>query len=113
MPARVVTEPGAALGPRLTSFRADPERLDPHFLAGFLRVSAAAAGARTNVGTSRTDARRISVPLLPIEEQRAYGDAFRRLVAFQDALRECASAGELLVRIGLDGLADGTLAPGR
>jgi SAM-dependent methyltransferase len=109
--ARVVTDGGAVLGPRLMSFRVDPERLDPHFLAGFLCLAGAAAGSRTTTG--RSDVRRIAIPRLPIEEQRAYGTALSGLIAFQDALRSSASAGELLVRLGLTGLADGTLAPGR
>jgi hypothetical protein len=109
--ARVITEGGAVLGPRLVSFRVDPERLDPHFLAGFLSVAGEAAGGRLT--TSRTDVRRIAVPRLPIEEQRAYGTALSGLIAFRDAMRDCANMGELLVRLGLDGLAGGTLAPGR
>jgi SAM-dependent methyltransferase len=109
--AHVVTESGAVLGPRLVSFRVDPERVDPHFLAGFLCVAGAAAGGRPS--TSRTDIRRIALPRLPIEEQRDYGAALSRLVAFQDAMRSCASAGELLVRLGLIGLTDGILAPDR
>lgn len=107
---RVVTEPGAVLGPRLMSFRADPDRLDPHFLAGFLRVAGVSAGTtRSATGPSRTDARRVPIPLLPLDEQRAYGAAFRGLATFLDALRDGAAAGEALVRLGLEGLADGRL----
>jgi SAM-dependent methyltransferase len=109
--ARVITDDGAVLGPRLVSFRVDPERLDPHFLAGFLYLSGAAPGSRTTTG--RTDVRRIAIPRLPIEEQRVYGTALGRLNAFQDSLRRSASAGETLVRLALTGLADGTLDPGR
>jgi hypothetical protein len=109
--ARVVTDGGAVLGPRLLSFRVDPERLDPHFLVGFLCVAGAAAGSRAT--TSRSDLRRTAVPRIPIEEQRHYGAVLSKLVALQDVLRISASVGELLVRLGLDGLADGTLAPGR
>jgi hypothetical protein len=108
----VVTEHGTALGPRLLSFRADPERLDPYFLAAFLRTSSTSTGSRTTGGFNRTDARRIPIPLLPLDEQRVYGDAFRRLAAFRNALRSCASAGESLVQLGFEGLADGRLDPG-
>jgi hypothetical protein len=113
MSVRVVEDGGIALGPRLVLFRVDRERLDPHFLAGFLSVASTVAGSRPTTSISRTDVRRIAVPRLPIDEQRAYGAALSRLAAFQDALRGYASAGELLIRLGLDGLADGTLAPGR
>jgi len=111
MPARVVADAGTALGPRLLSFRVDPERLDPDFLAGFLRVAGSSGGARTTTGLSRTDARRIPIPLLPLEEQRGYGVALRGLVEFQDALRACERRGDDLVRLGVQGLVGGLLIP--
>ena len=101
---------GAVLGPRLIALRPDPDRLDPHFLAGFLRVAAGPAG-RTAV-TSRAGARRVPIPLLALDEQRAHGEAFRRLLAFEDALHRCAREGAELVRLGFAGLASGVLAPG-
>ena len=103
---RVVSAGGMALGPRLLSFRADPEKLDPQFLAGYVQV-AGSATTRTGSTAGRSDARRIPVPLLPIDEQRRIGAAFRDLGAFQLALRRCAEEGDALVRLGLDGLADG------
>jgi SAM-dependent methyltransferase len=106
--ARVVQDElaGAALGPRLLCLRPDPERVDPHLLAGCL--GAAAARSRTGSGLSRSDARRLTVPLLPISEQRALGLAFARIAAFDDAVRRLASVGEDYVRA-----ATGELAAGR
>jgi len=106
----VVTDGGVVLGPRLVALRPDPDRLDPHFLAGFLRTATTPAG-RTSTGPSRSDVRRIPVPLLPLDRQLAYGEAVRRLVAFQDLLCDCTRHGEELVRLGLAGLASGDLLP--
>ncbi|MEU6997327.1 N-6 DNA methylase [Nonomuraea sp. NPDC046570] len=105
--ARVVTEAGAVLGPQLTLYRVDERRLDAHFLAGFLR----SAGGRVPAGSSRVDVRRTRLPRLPLTEQRLYGEAFRQLATMEDALREAADLGSSLVRLGLDGLADGRLHP--
>jgi hypothetical protein len=57
------------------------------------------------------DVRRAEVPLLPIEEQRAYGEAFRRLEAFQSALRRTTELSEEMTRFITDDLADGSLRP--
>jgi hypothetical protein len=105
--ARVMTEGGAVLGPYLTRYRVDPERLDPDFLAGLLR------SADTHPGASRVDARRLRVPRLPLAEQRAYGAAFRRLTELEDVLRAAVAAGGTLVRLGFDGLIAGHLRPGQ
>ncbi|MBB4941993.1 hypothetical protein FHR32_006379 [Streptosporangium album] len=107
---RVMGEAGAVLGPQLLLFRVDPERLDPHFLAGCLRVTGEAS---TRLGSlARMDPRRAQLPRLSIDEQRAYGDVFRRLLAFEDTVHEVRRISEGLVRLGLDGLLDGILQPG-
>ncbi|HEX9338679.1 MAG TPA: N-6 DNA methylase, partial [Pseudonocardiaceae bacterium] len=103
--ARVRTEGGAVLGPYLARYRVDPDRLDPDFLAGLLR------SGDTHPGSSRVDARRLRVPLLPLAEQRAYGAAFRRLTEVADVLRTATAAGATLVRLGFDGLIAGHLRP--
>ncbi|MBX6381768.1 MAG: N-6 DNA methylase [Microbispora sp.] len=104
---RVMTEPGAVLGAQLLLLRADPERLDPHFLAGCLR---AAGATSTRLGSSmRFDPRRAQLPRLAVEEQRRYGEAFRRLLEFEDAMRAAREMSETLIAAGFDGLFDGTL----
>ena len=103
--ARVMTTGGAVLGPYLTRYRVDPDRLDPDFLAGLLRAG------DTHPGSSRVDVRRHKVPLLTLVEQRAYGAAFRELADVADVLRAAADAGERLVRLGFDGLIAGHLRP--
>ncbi|MEV4178475.1 N-6 DNA methylase [Nonomuraea sp. NPDC049709] len=106
---RVITESGAILGPQLLLIRADPDRLDPHFLAGCLR---AASGSRARPGTSvRLDPRRTQLPRLSIDEQRRYGAAFRQLLAYEDAARALREIGDTLVAAGIDGLFNGSLYP--
>lgn len=109
--ARVMNAAGAVLGPQLVLFRVDSDHLDPHFLAGFLRAAQAQGSARTSSLLARTDLRRMPIPRLPLAEQRRYGDAFRQLTALADTLREVASLGESLIRLGFTGLADATLLP--
>ncbi|QFY06677.1 N-6 DNA methylase [Nonomuraea phyllanthi] len=104
---RVMADGGAMLGPHLTLYRVDARRLDPDFLAGFLR----AAGGRVTTGSSRFDVRRTRLPRLSLKEQKAYGEAFRQLAVLEDAIRETSTLGQTLIRLGLDGLADGHLHP--
>ncbi|WP_345409584.1 N-6 DNA methylase [Nonomuraea salmonea] len=104
---RVIADGGAVLGPHLTLYRVDGRRLDPDFLAGFLR----AAGGRVTTGSSRFDVRRTRLPRLSLKEQKAYGAAFRQLAVLEDAIRETSTLGQTLIRLGLDGLADGHLHP--
>jgi hypothetical protein len=109
--ARVDEQGGVVVGGHLLVLRPDPERIDPQFLAGIFR-SSLNLRHYTSMSTSyRVDVRRAEVPLLPIEEQRAYGKAFRRLEAFQSALRRTTELSEEMTRFVTDGLADGSLRP--
>ncbi|MEU4323893.1 N-6 DNA methylase [Nonomuraea dietziae] len=102
---RVMTQAGAVLGPQLLLFRADPERLDPYFLAGCLR-------AESRSGTTiRLDPRRASLPRLTIEEQRRYGKAFAQFLALEDTTRSLREISDSLVAAGISGLLDGSLTP--
>ncbi|MYW69159.1 N-6 DNA methylase [Streptomyces sp. SID8379] len=112
--ARVVDEAteGAALGRGLALLRPDPAALDPWFLAGFLRSTANNRQASSYASTAtRLDVRRLQLPRLPLAEQAGYGERFRALAAFEDALRTAGRLGEQLVQGLHDGLTDGTLAP--
>jgi hypothetical protein len=106
--ARTVAEGGAVLGPQLHLYRVDQERMDPDFLAGYLRYAGA---TRPYPGASRVDARRVRIPRLSLSEQQVYGRAFRELLALEDRLRETATLGETLIRLGFDGLVGGHLRP--
>ena len=103
-------EAGAVLGPRLLCLRPDPARLDPHLLAGCLRVSGSAV-VRTATSLSRGDIRRISLPLLPIDEQRRMGAAFAGLTAFDEAVRRCVVASDAYRQAAAVALAEGRIGP--
>ncbi|KUP98248.1 hypothetical protein AC529_02045 [Thermobifida cellulosilytica TB100] len=113
--ARVVTDEQAALHGSAYLLRPDPKVVDPWFLAGFLTGAGACAAA---VSTSRpgvtriTELRRVEVPRLPLEDQHAYGEAFRRLTEFRRTLRRTTEVGDRLWRLLIEGLATGTLRPG-
>ncbi|CAL9437230.1 N-6 DNA methylase [Streptomyces sp. enrichment culture] len=110
--ARVVDDAtaGAALGRNLHLLRPDPAALDPWFLAGFLRGTANQRQASSYASTAtRVDVRRLQLPRLPLAEQRRYGERFRALAEFEQALRQVGRLGERLVRGMYDGLTDGTL----
>ncbi|WP_329428902.1 N-6 DNA methylase [Streptosporangium sp. NBC_01495] len=108
--AWVDTDAPTVLGSQLSALRADPTLLDPWFLAGCLRAPANARQAGTHASTSsRIDVRRLQVLRLPLEEQRRYGEAFRRLTAFERSLREARTIGGELVDGLTDGLAAGTM----
>ncbi|MFI6280062.1 N-6 DNA methylase [Streptomyces sp. NPDC050988] len=113
--ARVVDEAtaGAALGRNLALLRPDPAAIDPWFLAGFLRGTANNRQASSYASTAtRLDVRRLQVPRLPLDQQRTYGERFRALAGFEEALRLAGRLGEQLVRGMYDGLTDGTVEPG-
>ncbi|WP_046505977.1 N-6 DNA methylase [Streptomyces odonnellii] len=101
---------GAALGRNLQLLRPDPAALDPWFLAGFLRGTANTRQASSYASTAtRLDARRLQLPRLPLADQRRYGERFRALAAFEEALRLAGQLGEQLVQGMYDGLADGSV----
>ncbi|WP_327236279.1 N-6 DNA methylase [Streptomyces sp. NBC_01317] len=104
---------GAALGRNLQLLRPDPAALDPWFLAGFLRGTANNRRASSYASTAtRLDVRRLRLPRLPLTDQRRYGERFRALAAFEDAVRLAGQLGEQLVRGLHDGLTDGSVDPG-
>ncbi|WP_319019048.1 N-6 DNA methylase [Microbispora sitophila] len=109
--ARVLTKGDALLGPYLSLLRPDPEVLDPDFLAGFLCASVNVRHYTSMSSRYRVDVRRAELPLLPMEEQRRYGEAFRRLAEFRSALREAAVLGEDLASLVAEGLTHGAVRP--
>ncbi|MCX4823639.1 N-6 DNA methylase [Streptomyces sp. NBC_01142] len=111
---RVVDEAtaGAALGRNLQLLHPDPAALDPWFLAGFLRGTANNRQASSYASTAtRLDVRRLQLPRLPLADQQRYGERFRTLAAFEDALRLAGRLGEQLVQGLYDGLTTGTVLP--
>ncbi|GGZ28016.1 N-6 DNA methylase [Streptomyces poonensis] len=108
--AWVHSGPPLALGPQLYALRVDREKLDAHFLAGCLRAPANGRQAGTHASSSsRVDIRRLHVLQLPLAEQAAYAEAFRRLRAFETLLTRIDGSGRGLVDDVGDRLAAGGL----
>lgn len=114
-PATVVT--GTAVGQPLSRghclLRPDPARFDPWFVAGFLAAEDNLHAASTGTSTMRIDPRRLRVPLLPLPEQKRYGEAFRRLDTLRAAADLAAQLAEETTRTLAVGLTGGALLPPR
>ncbi|CAL9541020.1 hypothetical protein SUDANB120_04246 [Streptomyces sp. enrichment culture] len=111
--ARVADEAdaGALLGPQVHLLRPDPARLDSWFLAGFIGSEENIAGASTGSTVLHVAPGRLRVPLLPLEEQRRYGDAFRHVHALRARARQAALLAEETAALLTGGLTGGALLP--
>ncbi|MER6599579.1 N-6 DNA methylase [Streptomyces parvus] len=111
--ARVADEAdeGALLGPQVHLFRPDPSRLDAWFLAGFLGAEENIAAASTGSTIVHVSPGRLRVPLLPLEEQRRYGEAFRRVNELRAEARHAAELAERMAGLLAGGLTGGGLVP--
>ncbi|MFJ3653031.1 N-6 DNA methylase [Streptomyces nigra] len=112
---RVVGEQdaGALLGRQVHLFRPDPARLDPWFLAGFLGAEENIAGASTGSTALMVNPGRLRVPLLPLEEQRRYGEAFRYVHELREEARRATLLAQETARLLAGGLTGGQLLPTR
>lgn len=112
--ARVATskDDTAILGRGLHLIRADSERMDPWFLAGFLASPANIQQASYGSTVTRIDVRRLMVPLVPPPEQSRYGAAFRELHGFRVSCEEFAQLSGTLTGLLGKALAEGGLLPG-
>ncbi|MEU4133055.1 N-6 DNA methylase [Streptomyces wuyuanensis] len=104
---------GALLGPHVHLFRPDPKRLDAWFLAGFLGAEENIAGASTGSTILTVSPGRLRVPLLPLEEQRRYGEAFRHVHELRAEARRATLLAEETARLLAGGLTGGQLLPSR
>ncbi|WP_211294839.1 N-6 DNA methylase [Streptomyces glaucescens] len=104
---------GALLGPHVHLFRPDPARLDAWFLAGFLGAEENIAGASTGSTVLTVSPGRLRVPLLPLEEQRRYGEAFRHVHELRAEARRATRQAEETARLLTVGLTGGQLLPTR
>ncbi|WP_326817515.1 N-6 DNA methylase [Streptomyces sp. NBC_01762] len=102
---------GALLGPHIHLLRPDPARLDPWFLAGFLGAEDNIASASTGSTHVHVTPGRLRVPLLPLEEQRRYGEAFRRVYKLRAAVRQTADLAADTAATLTTGLTAGVLLP--
>ncbi|MQY18084.1 hypothetical protein [Nocardia macrotermitis] len=99
---QVCTEADVLLGPGIHLVRGNVNSIDPQFLAGVLRAA---------VESGPTDLYRVSVPRVPLIEQRRIGAAFRQLNELEMTWRHRRTMIEELVRSGVRGLAAGELRP--
>ncbi|MFF7265856.1 N-6 DNA methylase [Streptomyces sp. NPDC008159] len=102
---------GALLGQHIHLLRPDPARLDPWFLAGFLGADDNIASASTGSTLVHVTPGRLRVPLLPLEEQRRYGGAFRRVHDLRAAVRRTADLAADTAATLTTGLTAGVLLP--
>jgi SAM-dependent methyltransferase len=115
--ARVATteQTGVRLGPNLSAVRVNPEILDPWFVAGMLTAPANLPEAVRHSSATRDSVRvnlkRLQVPLLPLEEQRPYAEAFRRLAEFETMLARASDDAHQLAKRLSEALTRGTLVP--
>ena len=102
--ARVATglDVGGRPSPTLYLIRPDTATIDPWFLAGLLSSRAVghqAARLSSTLGEHiRFDPRRVRILLLPISAQHEYGEVFRKLSEFTQALRSTCDEGIDLMR---------------
>jgi hypothetical protein len=92
----------------------DESKLDPHFVATFLRLDVAALPVANTLGAiNRDDLRRCRIPRMPLSEQRRYGDEFRDIEQLRAVVRALASLSEKILDESIAGLTAGALAPDR
>jgi hypothetical protein len=101
------------VGSHLHLIRPDPAVLDPWYLAGFLGAPASVRQASYGTSMTRIDARRLSVPLLPMDLQHRYGEIFKRLHDIEAAIRQAKDLAADLTGLLARSLADGTLLPAK
>ena len=90
----------------------DPSRLDPYFVAIFLRTEAAALPVGNPLGVlNRDDLRRCRIPRIELADQPAYGDAFRTLSDLQGFIDGLASVSTKVIDQMIHGLTTGALEP--
>ncbi|MFD8805070.1 N-6 DNA methylase [Streptomyces sp. NPDC059597] len=106
-------EAGALLGLHVHLFRPDPARLDAWFLAGFLGAEENIAAASTGSTALTVSPGRLRVPLLPLEEQRQYGEAFRQVYDLRAEARRATLLAEETAQLLVGGLTGGALLPPR
>ncbi|MFB9730040.1 N-6 DNA methylase [Haloechinothrix salitolerans] len=107
--AEVIGVDGLVLGRSVQLLRVDPDRVDPHFLAGLLRTRSLLRSATTSSGGLRLDFRRVEVPVLDIGEQRRIGEQLRQVHDVETGLYDAAERGKTLAQHLTDGLAAGAV----
>jgi hypothetical protein len=91
----------------------DESRLDPHFVAMFLRTDSNALPATNTLGSlNREDLRRCRIPRMRLAEQCRYGDTFRYLLELEEVITKLAGTSIKVIEQSIRGLISDTLTPG-
>lgn len=102
---------GCLLGNGLILLRPDPRRLDPWFLAGFVSAPDNVSQATTGTSMHQLVASRLRVPLLPLDEQTAYGQAFQKIHRLRTSARNAAACANETADLIAATLSGGLLLP--
>ncbi|NEA22214.1 N-6 DNA methylase [Actinomadura bangladeshensis] len=102
---------GCLLGGGVFLLRPDPARLDPWFLAGFVSAPDNVSQATTGSTAHQLVASRLRVPLLRLDEQSAYGRAFRKLHELRTTARDAADRATETAGLIAATLSSGALLP--
>ncbi|NKZ05001.1 N-6 DNA methylase [Actinomadura latina] len=102
---------GCLLGNGVFLLRPDPGRLDPWFLAGFVSAPDNVSQATTGTSTHQLVASRLRVPLLALDEQTAYGQAFRKVQDLRTSARTAAKCADEMADLLATTLSGGALLP--
>jgi hypothetical protein len=102
---------GCLLGNGVILLRPDPRRLDPWFLAGFVSAPDNVSQATTGTSMHQLVASRLRVPLLPLDEQIAYGQAFRKIHRLRASARNAAACASETADLLATTLSGGLLLP--
>jgi N-6 DNA Methylase len=90
----------------------DSTRIDPYFVALFLRSEVAALPVANTLGAiNRDDLRRCRIPRLPLADQRRYGQAFQLLAELEQALTKLSDISTKVVEQAIYALITGAVAP--
>ena len=90
----------------------DAAKLDPCFVATFLKADVAALPIANTLGAiNRDDLRRCRIPRMPLAEQRKYGDAFRYLSQLDATLQALATTSARIIDQTVYGLTTGAILP--
>ncbi|WP_067793916.1 N-6 DNA methylase [Actinomadura formosensis] len=102
---------GCLLGNGMFLLRPDPGRLDPWFLAGFVSAPDNVSQATTGSSTYQLVPSRLRIPLLPLDEQTAYGHAFRKIHELRTSARKAAARANETADLVATTLNSGALLP--
>lgn len=90
----------------------DQGRLDPQFVALFLRGDVAGLPVANTLGAiNRDDLRRCRIPRMPLAEQHRYGDAFRWLTELGQALTALSDLSAKVIEQTIYSLTTGAIEP--